>query len=366
MAYRRSNGKAKKKQEIVPLTYNFFSHPTDGEIGLTVDPGDIGNFYIDLSQVASLGSRKFFRQGLNWAVGSINIFTRSSSDLTGQVLVSKLPDTWVMANAWEKSFRAWQRMNKEALEEAPSTKPKFLDFKVYADEAHHDIGGDANLLPNNVVVNALGVSTTNVASPGEWEYSKVVIPKTDGTDGVHNRELIATGASFPGQSAATGYDAVSLIEGYAASRGLPDILDPNTPTDMDSASGDVPENWMSALFNDGTTQDAIVLADMQTENNQAPYPFENGLVPGGGGATWTDTYYPGGANQLPGLEVHDFAEFSATTIGNETTLKGGNFMCGLIKLSVFNNGDASVVVGIQLNMVPGPHRGYLCEPMTEV
>jgi hypothetical protein len=67
-----------------------------------------------------------------------------------------------------------------------------------------------------------------------------------------------------------------LIEGYAASRGLPDILDPNTPTDMDSASGNNPENWMSALFNDGTQQDAIVLADMQTENNQAPYPFENG------------------------------------------------------------------------------------------
>jgi hypothetical protein len=89
------------------------------------------------------------------------------------------------------------------------------------------------------------------------------------------------------------------------------------------------------------------------------------MVPGGGGATWTDTYYPGGANQLPGLEIHDFAEFSTTTIGNETTLKGGSFMCGLMKFSVINNGDDMITFGIQLNMVPGHHRGYLCEPMTE-
>jgi hypothetical protein len=104
---------------------------------------------------------------LNWAVGSINVFTRSVSSLQGQILLQKLPDTWVMSNAWEKSFRAWQRMNKEALEEAPSTKPKFLDFKVYADDAHHEVGGDANLLPNNAQVTAAGVTTTNVASPGE-------------------------------------------------------------------------------------------------------------------------------------------------------------------------------------------------------
>ena len=61
------------------------------------------------------------------------------------------------------------------------------------------------------------------------------------------REMIAVGPSYPG-AGASGLDAVSLIEGYAASRGLPNVLDPNTPGDADDAEGIAPENWMAAEF----------------------------------------------------------------------------------------------------------------------
>ena len=317
-------------------------------------PGATTTSYVDLSQVASLVNRRFYRQGINWAVGSMKFISATpppGGNISGTVQVSKLWNTWVMSNSWEKGFRAWNKMNREALAEAPSVRPKFLDFKIYADATHHSAGFGANLLPTGI---------TAIAAPGEWIASKYVVPDTAGAVGaVNNFEVIATGASYPG-GGASGLNAVSLIEGYASSRGLPNIEDPNTPDDAADANGATPENWLSALFNDGTSQDDQVLSDMITENNEAPYPFEND-------GTNTDTQYPGGANQMPGLQVHDTTNYGATTIGGTTMIKGGNFPCGLVRIDhvVAASSETHNLV-LQINLIPGSHRGYLCEPMTEM
>ena len=303
--------------------------------------------YIDLSQVASLVNRRFYRQGINWAVAGFKV----SSTRTGSVNIFKLPNTWVMANAWEKGMRTWNKMNREALAETESVRPKFLDFKIYADVAHHTAGFGANLLP----VSSAGVPAT----PGEWEPSKVVVPLTDGSDNAFSREMIAVGANYPGNGA-SGLEALSLIEGYAASRGLPDVLAPNAPDDASSVNGATPQNWMAAIFNEGTDQDDLVLDDMITENNIAPYPFENDGV-------HADTMYPGGANQLSGLEWHDLTQIYESNMTNGIStqrLKGGNFPCGLVCIDWAPTESANLV--IQIDLVPGSHRGYLCEPMTEM
>ena len=65
----------------------------------------------------------------------------------GNVTISKLPNTWTMSNSWRKSMEAWQKMNREALQETESVRPRFLDFKVYADADHHQLGFGQNLIP---------------------------------------------------------------------------------------------------------------------------------------------------------------------------------------------------------------------------
>jgi len=312
----------------------------------SVTAGNVGNFTIDLSQVASLVNRRFYRQGINWAVAGIKILTLAN----GNIAVSKLPNTWVLSNSWEKGMRSWSRMNREALAESPSVRPKFLDFKIYADDVHHTAGFGANLMP---------LSATGMAAvAGEWEPSKFNIPDSTSPAGaVYAREAIAVGSNYPG-AGASGLNAISLIEGYAASRGLPNVLDPNTPDDAADADGSVPQNWMSALFNDGTSQTEEVLDDMIGDNNLAPYPFENDGV-------HVDTMYPGGANQLTGLQIHDQSAITPSTIGGHTFLKGGNFPCGLVRLQWAPTETSSNIV-VQLDLVPGPHRGYLCESMTEM
>jgi len=334
MARRKSTRGSKIQPAAMTLTFNY---------DVTASP----NAFIDLSQVASLVNRRFYRQGINWAVAGFKVLTTG----TGQIQISKLPNTWVMSNSWEKGFRTWQKMNNEAIAEAGSLRPRFLDFKIYADAAHHALGSGNNLLP---VSSGLGVF-----APGEWDYSTYEVPQstTDASTVGGNsvtRDVVAVGANYVGPGA-SGNFALSLIEGYAASRALPNIEDPNMPEDASSAGGNLPQNWQVALFNDGSQQDSEVIQDLETQNNQAPYPFENDGIN-------LDTMYPGGANQGPGLQIHDVELVTATTIGGTTRLKGGNFPCGLVNIASTIEGQ----ITLQIDLVPGNHRGYLCEPMTEM
>ena len=356
MARRKARMPQGKKLQPAPLTMTF---------GLTPNENFTAKeHYIDLSQCASLINRRFYRQGLNWAVSGFTVGATvttagGATSPQGTVSILKIPQNWISSNSWHKSLAVWTRMNNEALEEAESVKPKFLDFKVFADSGHHAAGVDANLIPvAEVPIDPLAVNLGSFVK-GEWEYSKVIIPKTDGTDDIHNRELIWTGASYPG-AGASGLGAVSMIEGYAASRGLPDVRDPNVPDDAADVAGDVPENWMSATFNDGTDQVDAVLDDMISENNMAPYPFEND-------GTHTDTMYPGGANNGGGLELHRIQPITSTTIGGLSTMPGGTFYGGLIKVRTAGDltpGEGSIL--LQVHLVPGGHRGYMCQPMQDV
>ncbi len=337
MAKRKYSGKRNKIQPSAQTMW--FSIPTSvGGIGSG------GTTYIDLSQCASLINRRFYRQGINWAVGGFKLLSGGGG--TGPVFISKLPNTWSMSNSWEKSMRVWTKMNNEALAETESVRPRFLDFKIYADADHHSIGYAGNALPTG-------------HAPGEWIASKAVVPFGPASPGnTVEFEFIAVGPSYPGVSSASGNNAVSLIEGYAASRGLPYQTDPNTPADADDTDGSTPENWMAAIFNEGTDQTSEVIEDMIFENNVAPYPFEgDGVNP--------DTMYPGGANNASFLQLHDGEFVTSTTIGATTRLKGGNFPCGLIRIDC-NNWTEATALTLLVDLVPGTHRGYLCEPMTEM
>jgi len=300
---------------------------------------------ISLSQCASLVNRRFYRAGLNWAVAGFTVFAQG----TGQVAVYKVPDTWVATNSWMKGYAHWRTMNNEALEGAESIRPRFLDFKVFMDAKHHNAGVAANLIP----IDSAGIPFVE----GEWDMSSFQIPRGAATPGASSdREIVWTGANYPG-AGASGKDAVSLIEGYAASRGLPDVLDPNAPVDAADASGAQPENWITALGSEGTDQDENVLEDMITENNQAPYPYETD-------GAHIDTMYPGGANQAPNLQIHDNSLVTATTIGGKTSLSGSNFQGGLIR--VWSQGTWQSPPLLLVHLVPGPARGYMTQPMQDV
>ena len=138
MAYKEATESCERKIQPAVTVMKFATQAVAG--------GQVGSSYIDLSQCASILNRRFYRQGINWVVSGIKIF----SDVGGTVYVRKLPDTWVMRNAYTKAFAHWQKMNEESLDGNESIKPKFLDFKIYADDAHHNAGFDDNFVTSTI------------------------------------------------------------------------------------------------------------------------------------------------------------------------------------------------------------------------
>lgn len=289
-----------------------------------------GSYTADLSQIASLINRRFYRQGLNWAVAGFKIFSTG----TGAFSISKIPNTWVTANAWKKAFEAWNRQQREALAESggQSAAAKFRDFKVHMDVTHMNATFLGNLQP----IDASG----NAAMPGEWEASRIVLPNNAGVPGdTQRRFLHMVGTNINGSTSR------GVLEGYADSRAYPQSPDPVSP-DLDD-----PNNWLARMFNTG--DDIADILDNATDvNDDLPYDQVN---------------YPGGQTNMPGLEYHDVAQlvsYSGTTNVGTQTLKGGNFPCGLIRFDWTPEGPHNVV--IQVNLIPGHHRGYLCEPMGDM
>ena len=195
-------------------------------------------------------------------------------------------------------------------------------------------GVSRNLLPID--------SASNQALPGEWEASQIVIPnfQTVGTNiepfirAVGATDLVSDPTQF------------SLIEAYANSRRVPQSPDPAVPAGVLS---DV-DNIYRAMFDVGDNDDQV-MDNAVGKNDNLPYP---------------QTFYPGGDTQLEALETHSLEIISGTTIGGTTRIKGGNFPCGLIRLDVSNSSATTASIVLQLDLVPGNHRGYLCEPMTDM
>lgn len=320
------------------------------EMKIAVVIKNTGVNYLDISQVASIVNRRFYRQGLNWAVSHFTFYKATPTDTGAQgVTVANLPSSWVMSNAWEKGFRAWQDMIKNAVEETDqqSVKGKFLDFKIYADETHHTNGFSSNLLPTDIS----GIPSVS----GEWIPAVIEVPVTSaGTTNpgqTAEYEIMALGPNY-GTGGAK--NVVSLINGYANSRALPLVGDPNVPDDNSDANGVTPENWLAAIFNQGTNQTEGVLTDI-AEYDQPPYPFE-------GDGTSVGTMYPGGQTQLPKMRVVGASYFNAGTNANKVTIEGGSFPCGLVQIDNLTDDSLSMI----LHLVPGSHRGYLAEPMTDM
>ena len=293
----------------------------------TVAPGATDSVTIDLSQCASILNRRFYRQGINWAVAGFKVASLAPA---ASVLVKKLPNTWVVSGSWEKSMRAWLRQQQQSLDALDDPEPaRYRDYKIHADGTHVTAGFATNLLPKD--------AGGNQFLAGEWESSQIVIPN-DGAVGTTNEYVLhMVGGNVAGSKC--------LIQGYANSRNTPHSPDPVAPTPLDN-------NFYNDMFNVGDNMDDVI-NNATDKNDDLPYDRDD---------------YPGETANGGDLQWHDFAYITNTTIGGVTHLKGGNFPCGLVRLdlAVDVTAPTSANFVIQVDLVPGNHRGYLCEPMTEM
>ena len=325
---------ARKKQKgtsIQPaeMTLNFPIGNIDGSTTMKT---------IDLAQCASIVNRRFYRQGLNWAVAG---FTLHADAGAGSIGITRLPSTWVTAQAWEKTMRIWLRQQNEAIDEAnmESAVARFRDFKIHMDKTHVDSTFGANFLPYVRRNDGLGWEQY---LPGEWNNSLVVVPNQGGTPGnTQEYSLHMVGDDDPAPSQSRG-----IIKAYAGSRAVPFSPDPETPPNAEL-------NLFTEMFDVGLNNEEIV-DNAIDRNDNLPYD---------------QMEYPGGVTNANGLAFHDQLTISATTVSGKTSCGGTNFPCGLIRLRI-DPGLSAVggepIAFLQVHLVPGNHRGYLAESMVEM
>lgn len=297
-----------------------------------------GTSYIDLGLAASIANRRGYSQQVLFPVDRMEFYTSAPGNFT----VSKLPDTWMMRAAYEKTRALWNKMNDQVLDDEPSIKGKYHDFKILMDigQSTATVETSSNLAGTILTPRDAGGNLTNAdyALPGvspraDWVYSQLTLPN-DPTSGVTTDYTIhAVGPDTPASK--------GVIQGYAQSRSRPQSQDPNVPTNS---------GWMTELFDVGEQLEE--LRDIiEEDNDRPPYAVSPEQT--------ANNFYPGGAQEFPGLQLHAFETVSTTTVGGRTVAPGGVFMCGLMKIENTTGAGANLI----LQLVPGYHRGYLCEEL---
>jgi hypothetical protein len=300
--------------------------------------------YIDLSLAASAANRRFYRQGLSWAVAGMTLHTAPDSEtttVTGNFDVSKIPETWMAANAHTMVKNIWMKSQDQVLDDQPSIAAKYRDFKIYMDDdmvgaIRQGVGSN----PANDGEILMPIDRRNLtALPGEWVYSTIQLPNAGGSGAPTEVNLHMVGANVT-----TGTQSRGLITGYGLARSRPQLVDPNVPSDV---------GWITDVFDVADNLDEIRL-DV-ADNNDLP-PYRVGDTQTG----TTDEYYPGGENNQPNTQLHTVEFISGTTVGGKTHVNGGIFPCGLIRFDwAITQAETSMFLAVDL--VPGTHKGYLAE-----
>lgn len=300
--------------------------------------------YISISHSVSRLNRRFYRQGMNWAVANVKVTQQPGAAGGSTAYVNTLPHTWTTANAWLKAQKLWLKQQNEALMATDSmdTAARYRDFKVSMEEGH-TVGVDlspANFGPGRAPAFPLTFGPTSnlpaLLASAEWEASQVVIPN-DGAPGVTNEYNFHMVGIDTGTSKA-------IIQGYADSRDRPHSPDPDAPV--------ISGSWMQEMFDVGDDS-AQVTDNAQFHNNELPYDQD---------------HYPGGSVNFTQLETQG-VNWNQSTVGINT-FNTGPFTapCGLIRIDFTNQapvaGSSSKNM-ITVELVPGTHRGYLAETMEE-
>jgi len=334
--------KSSRKMEPVPLKLSF-----------RIPAENANHYFIDISQCISLVSRKFLRQGLNWAIAGGRIIMPPASSPTGNsVYLSTIPHTWVASNGWHKTQAAWLEQQNEAIAESDSQSAvaKFRDFKIHADINHVSKGFGNNLLPVNMGPGTVSgpfpsaIAFTGSPLTGEWEPSSIVLPNIlpDASGSMvlpleYYLHMVGINNN--------GGNSRGIIDGYQSSRAYPQSPDPVSPVIGGT------DNFLNKMFDVGK-DNPLVLENATDVNDDLPYD---------------QVEYPGSEGNFSQLENQVFI-FNSNTIGvSDYSFKGFSAPCGLIRVDQLYSDDSSPYdMILEIELMPGDHRGYLAEPMQEM
>lgn len=293
--------------------------------------------YINLARDLSAINRQLFRQARMYKMKSITVI---DNDQDKYVQVGIAPNTWAMKNSVKRAFNRWCEMNAQVLQDQPSLKARWNDFKPYLSRAH--MLAVESSLPLVTMETPEDMNGNNLKY-GEWAHSMFESP--DGTSSVDGYKVGVIGAHVGSVGA---FEYVGLIQSYGDSRGTVSNQEPTV--DASAASDDPLLNLLDA----GTQFDEIA-ENIIEEGDRPPYRTVDGSgTPG-------DFYVGGLDNMQHELMVAEFNPAdSAQGLQRAYNI---DVPLGVLRVDHKSGGETNFTVIIEL--AEGSYKGIHSTPMVD-
>ena len=291
--------------------------------------------YIDTAKELSKINRRLYSQGRMYAFQGLTYIWRADGNVPAQatdlatleLTVRTAGNTWIVQNAHVKGEALWHQMQELVLEDNPSIKGKWHDFKLLLSTQH----------TQNRTLSVKDGAGVDVKG-GDWELSTFVMPQHE-VDPVTGLPLAAVEftSTLIGADDAT---KRSLTKAYEESRAT---VFPNAPN--------VPAGMSTSFFNlltDSGSQEPELADVIEDENDNPPYDLDE---------------YPGAGTNSPVPATVGYGAISAAEVDGRI----GGFIapCGLLEIEI-NGFDATGTavptadmpsIDILLHVAPGMYKG---------
>ena len=296
--------------------------------------------YLNLAKDLSAMNRQLFRQARMYHVKSISLI---DDDAEKFVQIGVAPDTWAMRNAVKRGFSRYNEMNAQVLQDQPSLKARWSDFKPYLSNNHRTAEGGGS---TDYVMETPEDIEGNNLQYGEWTFT--IFESPDGTSSVDGYEIGVLGDHV---GSAGNYEYVGLIQSYGDARGTVNQVEPNI--DVGFASDDPLVNLLDA----GTQFDEIAENIIQ-HGDQAPYKVKFSTNDSRGAA------YVGAQANLPQeIMVGELNSSSAVGEGVQRVF-GIEAPLGVIRIDhSLASGSIATNFTVIVELAPGDYKGIRSESM---
>ena len=331
MAKKRYNSKKKKKGAKM--------QPAITDIQLKTKNATSGSYlnYVDTARELSKINRRLYSQSRLYGYQGLTFIFKNlpapNAVATIEATVRTAGNTWVVQNAHTKGHALWNEMQQLVLEDNPSVKGKWHDFKV---RLHADQITAREML-------ALDGRGAAYAS-GEWNIASYVMPQHD-VDPATGLPLAAdefTPVLIGNDSGSTR----SLVKAYEESRATVQATDPNVPAGMSTS--------FFNLLTDSGSQEPELADVIEDENDEPPYAVSD---------------YPGGDTNAPDPVTVGYGAISTSEVDGRI----GGFIapCGLLEIEVkaYSSDGTAIAAGdmpeidLLLHVAPGSYKGVAAIPM---
>jgi hypothetical protein len=334
MAKKQSRSKGMKMQPAI--TELSFKVPSGG--GSAADERN----YIDTARELSKINRRLYSQSRMYGYQGLTFIWRAApTNGAGQTLttiectVKTAGNTWIVQNAYVKGHALWNQMQSLVLDDNPSVKGTWHDFKVLLTHAQ---------------TNARSISVLdgagNPVTAGEWIVSQFVLPQheVDPTTGEPLAAVECTTALIGVDS--TSGSVRSLVKAYQESRAVVSAPGPIVPAAFSDS--------FYTILTDSGSQEPELAQVIEDENDMPPYDRDN---------------FPGGDTNSPVPIPVGFAAISQSEVDGRV----GGFVapCGLLEVTIVGrdqDGNQFPVadmpeIELLLSVAPGSYKGVASIPM---